>query len=320
MHTIITPDVNEALASGINLLLRAGVPTPSRVGMTLEARGPVATIYTNPDRRVIFSAVRDANPFFHLMEGIGLIAGADNLVGWVAEYNSRMAEFSDDGKTFNAPYGYRLRNYFVKDQLEEAISILRKDNDSRRVVLEIWSAKDLGKESKDIPCNTHVYISVRNGRLNMTVCCRSNDIVWGCYGSNVVQFSMLLEYIAGRVGVQMGTYVQFSNSYHAYIEREDWGKLVNNYRASNWYDMGLVRSTPLESCTDGFDQELLRFYNGKDDEFENNFLRTIAVPMRKAFRLHKQKKTADALNILSKADPYNDWIVAGSNWLQRRQK
>ena len=95
--------------------------------------------------------------------------------------------------------------------------MLRADPDSRRAVLQIWDAEaDLGVPSKDIACNTQAMFKVRGGQLNMLVSNRSNDIVWGCYGANAVQFSMLLEYMAARIGVAPGTYRQVSDSFHAY--------------------------------------------------------------------------------------------------------
>ena len=48
-------------------------------------------------------------------------------------------------------------------------------------------------------------LKIKNGRLQMTVHCRSNDIIWGTYGANAVHFSILQEYVAARIGVDLGT-------------------------------------------------------------------------------------------------------------------
>ena len=67
----------------------------------------------------------------------------------------------------------------------------------------MWDAKqDLShrNESKDLPCNTHVYFSIREGFLDMTVCNRSNDLIWGCCGANAVHMSFLQEYVATMWG------------------------------------------------------------------------------------------------------------------------
>jgi thymidylate synthase len=54
--------------------------------------------------------------------------------------------------------------------------------------------------------------------LDLTVLCRSNDVVWGAYGANAVHFSVLQEYLAGRIGVDVGVMYQFSNNYHGYVD------------------------------------------------------------------------------------------------------
>ena len=124
--------------------------------------------------------------------------------------------------------------------------MLRENPEDRRVVLAMWdTAVDLDNpSSKDLPCNTHIYFRVRPRLgferierirsiagpgevstalfLDMTVCCRSNDMIWGCYGANAVHFSYLLEYVAAMSGYAVGTYTQISNSFHAYTER--WGR------------------------------------------------------------------------------------------------
>src|SRR4051812_44092557 len=77
---------------------------------TMEYRGPFITEYQNPTERVVWSEARDANPFFHLMESLWILAGRSD-VAFLAEFNARMAEYSDNNKTFHAPYGERLRAY-----------------------------------------------------------------------------------------------------------------------------------------------------------------------------------------------------------------
>src|SRR5690606_25799426 len=70
-------NVNEAFAE---LMRLAGNPSIWRKvsprGMeTLEFRGTFITEYSHPQERVLFSAVRDANPFFHFMESLWIMAG-----------------------------------------------------------------------------------------------------------------------------------------------------------------------------------------------------------------------------------------------------
>ena len=70
MKVIQARNVNDALVKGAQLMKSGGQAQASRAGGTLEYPEPVCTVYERPLERVLFDAVRDANPFFHLMESL----------------------------------------------------------------------------------------------------------------------------------------------------------------------------------------------------------------------------------------------------------
>jgi hypothetical protein len=178
MYSIKVHNVNEALPIGLALLRDVGQRVAPRGQVTLEYPGPVATTYINPTHRVLMDPDRDANPFFHFFEAMWILAGRDD-VAFLSYFNKRMSDYSDDGERFHAPYGHRLRKAYGFDQIEGVISELETNPDSRRAVAAIWHpALDLAKNSKDIPCNDTIFFKLRRGKLNMTVACRSNDVVW----------------------------------------------------------------------------------------------------------------------------------------------
>ena len=114
----------------------------------------------------------------------------------------------------------------------------------------MWDAwEDLDRKGKDVPCNMIATVQRDSeGALDLTVFCRSNDIIWGCYGANAVHFSFLLEYLARRIGCPVGTYHQVSVNWHAYVDTLE--KLRNLPRPSyttrrlSPYEAGEVLSTP----------------------------------------------------------------------------
>src|SRR4051812_29373079 len=187
MHIIVANNVNEALSEGLNWLKAAGVRSPSRNGDVLVSPVPVVTEYAYPTERVLFSPLRDANPFFHFFEALWMLAGQRDLT-WPLYFNKGFGAYSDDGVTLHGAYGYRWREWFGVDQLELIVNDLSASPDSRRAVLAMWDGEfDLEKAAeggKDVPCNTTAFFDRRDGRLNMMVCCRSNDIYWGAYGAN----------------------------------------------------------------------------------------------------------------------------------------
>jgi hypothetical protein len=342
MRVLKVRNVNEALREFLQL---SWAPTSGwrdispRGLRTMEWYEPVATVYGAPRERVLFDPVRDANPFFHLMESIWILAGRSD-VEFLAKYNAKMASFSDDGKVFHAPYGARLRKWPDKngpiDQIKGAVEMLREDPRSRQVVMSIWDpAKDFGMRSKDIPCNDFIMLKVRDDRLNMTVCCRSNDVIWGAYGANVVQFSTLQEFMARAIGVGVGTYTQISDSYHYYTDNEAYARLHDEYLTKGKehpvdpYSTQYVSPYPLMQIdyrtwlwqAEAFCAGSLASIEGLDPFFIN-----VAGPMQKAWDIFKdeyygKKKRArieHAVDYLAYNCLASDWCTAATRWLLRR--
>ncbi len=216
------------------------------------------------------------------------------------------------------------------DQLSVIVDLLRADPDSRRALLQIWDAEaDLGVNSRDLACNTQAMFKVRGGRLNMTISNRSNDIVWGCYGANAVQFSMLLEYMAARIGVEPGIYRQVSDSYHAY--HDTWPKISDiaaRFRGDP-YVQGEVSVYPLVADPSHFDAELVRWFENPPDDlsfaqweaeaglWRNPYFIRVATPVHNSWLAYKRKDREAASQWLDRCAA-TDWQRAAREWLQRR--
>jgi hypothetical protein len=330
MYVINAENVNDALDQGLRLMAAEGVAVPSRNGMTLELPAPVTTVYKNPAQRVLVSSARDANPFFHLMESLWILAGRDD-VKFLSEFNKRMVDFSDDRFIFNAPYGYRLRKAFGQDQLQRVIDILTNDPNSRQAVCQIWDSADLNKDTRDKACNMSIVFRMRNQRLDMTVYNRSNDMIWGAYGANVLQFSMIQEYVAASLGVKMGTYTQVSNSFHVYTE----GAAGDVYNRTNTGFQG--NFNPYEYCEclvrmshagmRFFNQDLKQFFKLYDDfglvevnqcsNWRSAYFEDLVMPMLLVYLVHKTEGPVEASKHL-KLLVADDWRMACGTWLETR--
>lgn len=336
MHVITGRNVNAVWPQALNYLNSGDcVVRTSRNGAVVKAPGPVTTHYVEPKERVLFDAQRDANPFFHLAEALWMIGGR-NDVAFVSQFVKRMAEFSDDGLTFHSAYGFRWRQHFDQpeegpasagyDQLEAIVEHLRKDPSSRRVVLGIWDpTADLNTLSKDLPCNVSVKFYIEDNRLNMVVFNRSNDIVWGAYGANVVQFSMLQEYLAMQLEVGMGQYWQVSCDWHAYTHVLRDRNLLNGAVPGQTDYYGEVRVMPFPMDSNiprglgngraivlaRWEEDLHVFLEDPTTHFEQYstaYFRDCVAPMFYAWR-HRN---------VSQLDPAIDWHRAAGLWLARR--
>ncbi len=315
--------IRDALARNTNKNWRIIAPRQGKT--TFEYRSPVTTVYTRPRERAMFNFVRDANPFFHVMEALWMLAGRAD-VEFLSQFNSNIHKFSDDGKYFHGAYGERLRR--PVDQLDAIIKHLSHHPDSRRAVAAMWDpVKDLNADRLDIPCNTHIYFKIRDAHLDMTVCCRSNDMIWGCYGANYVHFSFFQEYVARGIGIGMGEYRHVSDSFHIYEDNPSWQKHVElkTIANSDEYMKGQpMYITPLIDGTDRatFDFELREIFFSDSwhfHEYRNIFLGAVAVPMRKAWFCYKANLHADAVRKVDQIDS-TDWRLACQQWINRRRK
>ena len=222
------------------------------------------TTLLNPYRRVVGGQKRNINVFFLLAEAMWIFAGHKD-VKFLTYFNKKMADFSDDGIVFHAPYGFRLRHWGVRsedkfieenmhaaqgyDQLADAIKIFSNNPNSRQVVMMIWNPDfDLGTNSKDIPCNDCVMMKIRDSRLYTTIQNRSNDLHWGL-PTNIFQFGFLSEVVANILGISLGTQTHNSQSLHVY----DWNNIAPKMdnelyfgNAQTIYDMEGVREIPID--------------------------------------------------------------------------
>ncbi len=318
-------NINQAVSEGLWALKACGVKETSRNGEVIVFPEPVMTSYSHPTERVLFWPERDANPIFHLMESIWMLAGRDD-VSFVEYFNSRMRNFSDNGSTLNGAYGHRWRKRFGFDQLVGLIRHLKQDPTSRRAVLSMWGpSQDLDNlGSKDTCCNTHAYFEIRDGKMNMTVLCRSNDLVWGAYGANAVHFSFLLEFMASALGVPVGVYRQFSHNLHLYTELYDFKKYLDvppDSSGFDYYAQG-VKPTPIMDNDDwgGFLRDCERFCCDpfrEPEGYRHSFFENVAWPMAMVTKERKEKK-GTGYNIAQEIVA-EDWRLATLEWIERRK-
>jgi thymidylate synthase len=323
----------------------------SRNGPVIRFREPVTICLTNPWERVNFSPTRDGNPFFHLIEAMAML-GNLNKAKFLTHFAKNMAAFSDDGETYNAFYGSRLRAFRSKrctypmdsvvepqDQLSEVIAILRQDPLSRQAVALLWDPADLMyMKTKDKACNCLLVFSIDRGRLRMSSYNRSNDGIYGgVMGANIVHLSFFQEYVAQALGLPMGEWWHHSNNLHVYEQNEKWPDL-SGLTEANYQDvypnvkteqlLPLFRGGSIEGRKI-FDAELHTFLYTALHQFKNTdlaispntyadpFIGTVVVPVYNTWQAHKHGSRAVALSTVETiASP--DWRVACMDWLERR--
>ena len=331
MIVIRCRNVNDGFIQAMDMLAQhRSKVQDSRVGKMVEAPCPVATVYHSPLERVLFEEIRKANPFFHFMESLWMLAGRNDLA-YVEQYNKRMREYSDDGVLLHGAYGYRWREHFGGDQVGLIIERLKEDPTDRRSVLQMWDpVVDLNRDGVDVPCNTVIYFKVREGKLNMTVSNRSNDAIWGTFGANAVHMSFLQEYVASNIGIEVGEYTQVSDSFHAYIDVFDnmyeglfdegaFDFYVRKHEI-NPYENKAINVYPLISTNPvSWDGDLLTFLQREPLEhisFNDPFFSEVACSLQDAWYFYKKGDYEEAL-IEVQGCAATDWCTAGFDWLNR---
>ena len=305
MH-FIARNTNEMMIPVYGALVAHGVRTPSRNGLVRRLPGVTTMTYTHPMERVNFCPVRKINPFFHHLEAIWVLAGRRDTK-MLDLYNKGMKQYSDDGVQFNAAYGHRMRHHFGQDQLHTAITVLRRDPDTRQAVIQLWEPNDLDAATRDKACNMSMVAEVVKGAVNLTVFNRSNDAVWGAVaGTNPVQFGYILQYIAEALQLRTGSLTVVSNNLHIYEDLPRWHELRAHYTKLR---------APLHDKYEETDFAQLRLL-GPEQSLEELYaeLREFCILAEEGSRIHAKFKSPVLENISKKL--HNVWVLPSDKRLE----
>lgn len=134
--------------------------------------------------------------------------------------------FTFDGDTLmgvkNA-YGYRYRNHFGRDQLQEAIDTLTVDPSNRQVYISAWDPSNdglLNFGEKNVPCPASFTLSVLNGQLHSSYFLRSSDLFVGL-PYDMLTHSLLVTAMADTLGLQPGYISVLVGHAHLYKKHQE---------------------------------------------------------------------------------------------------
>lgn len=249
MFNITENDATKLWIHALEHLKYAGaVHAESRDQQTREILGMNMTL-ANPRQRLVL-AYPQSTPFL-CAEILWILAGF-NSVEYLEFWNPKMRDFSDDGEWFYGAYGARLGNitespaaelcdehfvgcmpYIMENQMGVIYQALKNNPNTRQAVMDLWSVEDDipnidgSPRSKDIPCNLNSQLLVRDGKLYWFQTQRSQDAIWGL-PTNLFQWTMLHEIMAGWLGVELGDFNLRVASFHIYERHWDWLEKLNH--------------------------------------------------------------------------------------------
>ncbi|AYN30641.1 thymidylate synthase [Streptomyces albus] len=190
----------------------------------IEARGNAAREVIgvgfrlpDPRQRLPYLATRKVNPVFQFAESLWHLAGRRDLE-MIGYYAPSMRSSSADGITLGgSAYGHALFNPAVGDSVspfDRVLELLRTETDSKRGYLPVFSAGELAvDDNPDMACLAGLHLLVRDGRLHMVCHMRANDLDCGLL-SDVFSFTMIQEYAAIQLGLELGHYTHTIGSAH----------------------------------------------------------------------------------------------------------
>lgn len=172
---------------------------------------------SDPRQRLPYVAARKVNPVFQFAEALWYLAGRRDLE-MIGYYAPSMHSSSADGITLGgSAYGHRLFKPIDGDSetpFDRVLKLLRTETDSKRGYLPVFGTAELAEaENPDVACLAGLHFLIRDGRLHMVCNMRANDLDCGIL-SDVFSFTMIQEYAAVQLGLELGHYTHMIGSAH----------------------------------------------------------------------------------------------------------
>ena len=133
-------------------------------------------------------------------------------------------EWADKNGELGPVYGYQWRSWPAPDgrhidQVSQIIEQIRKNPDSRRLLVSAWNVADLPKMAL-LPCHAFFQFYVAGGRLSCQLYQRSADLFLGV-PFNIASYALLTMMVAQVCGLKPGDFVHTFGDTHLYLNHLD---------------------------------------------------------------------------------------------------
>lgn len=129
-------------------------------------------------------------------------------------------EWADDRGDLGPVYGYQWRSWPAPDgrhidQISQVIEQIRKNPDSRRLIVSAWNVADLPRMAL-LPCHAFFQFYVAAGRLSCQLYQRSADFFLGV-PFNIASYALLTMMVAQVCKLELGEFVHTFGDTHLYL-------------------------------------------------------------------------------------------------------
>jgi len=137
-------------------------------------------------------------------------------------------EWADANGDLGPVYGRQWRSWPAPDgrsidQIKEALDTIRRNPDSRRIVVTAWNPAELPQMAL-APCHCLFQFYVADGKLSCQLYQRSADVFLGV-PFNIASYALLTMVVAHVSGLEPGAFVHSFGDAHLYLNHLDQARL-----------------------------------------------------------------------------------------------
>jgi len=153
-------------------------------------------------------------------------------------------EWADENGELGPVYGKQWRSWEgtdgkVVDQVMELIAQIKKNPDSRRLIISAWNVADLPKMAL-MPCHTLFQFYVAEGKLSCQLYQRSADVFLGV-PFNIASYALLTMMIAQVCDLEPGEFIHSFGDVHIYNNHLEQ---VNLQLSRNPFPLPIMKLSP----------------------------------------------------------------------------
>jgi thymidylate synthase len=161
-------------------------------------------------------------------ELIWFLRGETNIAYLKEHGVSIWDEWADEKGELGPVYGRQWRAWptadgGVVDQIRWVVDEIRRNPDSRRLIVSAWNVGELPKMAL-MPCHTMFQFYVAEGRLSCQLYQRSGDIFLGV-PFNIASYALLTHMVAQVCGLDVGDFVHTLGDAHLYNNHVEQARL-----------------------------------------------------------------------------------------------
>lgn len=161
-------------------------------------------------------------------------------------------EWADANGELGPVYGKQWRSWqgadgTTIDQITDVVNQIRKNPDSRRLIVSAWNVAELPKMAL-MPCHSLFQFYVANGKLSCQLYQRSADVFLGV-PFNIASYALLTMMIAQVCGLAYGDFVHSFGDVHLYNNHIEQAKLQLSRTP---FDLPVIKLNPAVKDIFGF--------------------------------------------------------------------